>query len=81
MDKKLALIGIIVNSRENVDKLNDILHEYGDYIMGRMGIPYHEQKVSVISIVVDAPKAVIEELSGKLEALPYANSNTIYAKE
>jgi putative iron-only hydrogenase system regulator len=81
MDKKLALIGIIVNSRENVDDLNDILHEYGDYIMGRMGIPYHEQKVSVISIVVDAPKAVIEELSKKLEALPYANSNTIYAKE
>ncbi len=81
MDKKLALIGIIVNSRENVDDLNDILHEYGDYIMGRMGIPYHKQKVSVISIVVDAPKAVIEELSKKLEALPYANSNTIYAKE
>lgn len=81
MDKKLALIGIIVNSRENVDDLNDILHEYGDYIMGRMGIPYHEQKVSVISVVVDAPKAVIEELSKKLEALPYANSNTIYAKE
>jgi len=81
MDKKLALIGIIVNNRENVDQLNEILHEYGDFIMGRMGVPYHEQKISVISIVIDAPETIIRELSDKLSTLSYVSSKTIYAKE
>jgi putative iron-only hydrogenase system regulator len=80
METKVALVGIIVNSRENVDKLNEILHEYGDYIIGRMGIPYHQRQVSLISIVIDAPQDVITSLSDKLEALPYASSKTIYAK-
>lgn len=81
MNKKLALIGIIVNNRENVDQLNELLHEYGDYIMGRMGVPYHEQQVSVISIVIDAPQEVIRELSDKLSILSYVSTKTIYAKE
>ncbi|MCI1821413.1 TM1266 family iron-only hydrogenase system putative regulator [Megasphaera sueciensis] len=81
MNKKLALIGIIVNNRENVDQLNELLHEYGDYIMGRMGVPYHEQQVSVISIVIDAPQEVIRELSDKLSMLSYVSTKTIYAKE
>lgn len=81
MNKKLALIGIIVNNRENVDQLNELLHEYGDYIMGRMGVPYHEQQVSVISIVIDAQQEVIRELSDKLSMLSYVSTKTIYAKE
>lgn len=80
MDTKVALIGIIVNSRENADKLNDVLHEYGDYIIGRMGIPYQQKEVSIISIVIDAPQAIIDQLSGKLGEVPGVSTKTIFAK-
>ena len=56
-------------------------HEYGDYVVGRMGIPYRQRGVSVISVVVDAPNAVISAMSGKLGMLPDVNTKTIYAKE
>lgn len=80
MENRIALIGIIVESKESVEKLNTLLHDYGDYIVGRMGIPYSKRQVSIISIVVDAPNNVISALSGKLGMLPNVNAKTVYSK-
>jgi putative iron-only hydrogenase system regulator len=63
-----------------VDKLNSILHEYADYIIGRMGIPYRKRKLSIISIVLDAPHDVISALSGKLGMLPDVSAKAVYSK-
>ena len=80
METRIALIGIVVENKDSIEKLNAILHEYGEYIIGRMGIPYPKRHVSVISIVVDAPSDVISALSGKLGMLPHVNSKTVYSK-
>ena len=69
MEKRVALIGIVVEDMESVEALNHILHEYGDYIIGRMGIPYRCRGISIISIAVDAPMNVISTISGKLGML------------
>ncbi|MDD6795340.1 MAG: iron-only hydrogenase system regulator [Clostridiaceae bacterium] len=80
MDTRIALIGIIIENKESVNKINDLLHEYGEFIIGRMGVPYKKKNVSIISIVLDAPNNVISALSGKLGMLPYVNTKTIYSK-
>lgn len=80
METRIALIGIIVENKGSVQRLNDILHEYGEYIVGRMGIPYHKRSVSVISIVIDAPNDIISALSGKLGMVPHVNIKTVYSK-
>ena len=80
MEKRIALIGIIVENKDAVEKINSILHEYGEYMLGRMGIPYPKRNISVISIIVDAPNDVISALSGKLGMLPHVNTKTIYSK-
>ena len=80
MDTRIALIGIILESRESVDSLNHLLTEFGDYIIGRMGIPYREKGIHVISVALDAPNNVISALSGKLGMLPGISTKTIYRK-
>jgi putative iron-only hydrogenase system regulator len=80
METRIALIGIIVESEDSVEKLNAILHEYGKYIIGRMGIPYQKRQISVISIIIDAPNDVISALAGKLGMLPHVNTKTVYSK-
>jgi putative iron-only hydrogenase system regulator len=80
MDTRIALIGIIVDDTSSTERLNNILHEFGQYIIGRMGIPYREKNICIISIVVDAPNDVISSLSGKLGMLPGVNIKTIYSK-
>lgn len=77
---RVALIGIMVGNQESAERLNHILHEYGDFIVGRMGIPYRKRNMSVISVVVDAPPDVISALSGKLGMLPQVTTKTIYSK-
>ena len=62
------------------EKINQILHIYGSYIIGRMGVPYRQRMVSIISIVLDAPNSVISALSGKLGMLPGVQTKTIYSK-
>ena len=79
-DSRIALIGIIVSANSSVDELNILLSDYGKYIIGRMGIPYRERKISIISLAVDAPNDVISALSGKLGMLPGISTKTIYAK-
>ena len=78
METRIALSGIIVADRNESGKLNEILHEYGEYIVGRMGVPYKDKHVNVISIIVDAPQDVISALSGKLGMLPEVSTKTIY---
>lgn len=80
MDTRIALIGIVLNSMESVDELNHLLSQYGNYIIGRMGIPYREKNLSIISIAMDGPADAISALSGKLGMLPGVSTKTIYAK-
>ncbi|OPJ63966.1 TM1266 family iron-only hydrogenase system putative regulator [Clostridium oryzae] len=80
METRIAQIGIIVENRDSVEKLNSILHDYGEYIIGRMGIPYHKRHISVISVILDAPMDVISALSGKLGMLPHVSTKTVYSK-
>ena len=79
METRVALIGIVVEKPESVERLNGILHQYGSYIIGRMGIPYPKKQVSVISIAIDAPMNVISALSGKLGMLDGVSSKTVYS--
>ena len=76
METRIAVVGIVVEEEESVEELNEILHEYRQYIIGRMGIPYHEKKISIISIAVDAPQSII---SGKVGKLKGVSSKTAYS--
>ena len=80
METRIALVGIILETRESVDKLNHLLSEYGEYVIGRMGIPYRQKSIHVISIVMDAPNNIISALSGKLGMLPGVSTKTVYGK-
>ena len=80
LNTRIALIGIVLSSHESVNELNALLSQYGSYIVGRMGIPYREKNVSIISIAMDAPNDVISALSGKIGMLPGISTKTIYAK-
>lgn len=80
MESRVALIGIIVEKVDSAEKLNAILHEYGSYIIGRMGVPYPKRNISVISVAVDAPSDVISALSGKLGMLPGVSTKTVFSK-
>lgn len=77
---RIALIGIIVENMSSTEKLNAVLHDYGSYIVGRMGVPYRSRNISIISVIVDAPNDVISSLSGKLGMLDGVNIKTMYAK-
>lgn len=80
METRVAIIGIIVENPESVSKINDILHEVRDYIVGRLGIPYQKRGVSIISVVLDAPEDLISSVSGKLGMLDGVSAKTTYSK-
>ncbi|MGO5051547.1 TM1266 family iron-only hydrogenase system putative regulator [Lachnospiraceae bacterium LCP25S3_G4] len=80
MNTRIALVGIIVEDTGSVEALNALLSEYGQYIIGRMGIPHRERNLSVISVAMDAPNDIISALSGKIGMLPGINTKTVYAK-
>lgn len=80
METKTALIGIVVENPDSVDKLNSILHDYKEFILGRMGLPHPSKDISIISIAMEAPADTISALSGKLGALPGISTKTIYAR-
>ena len=79
MESRVAVIGIIVENPDSVQALNDILHEYGSYIVGRMGIPYREKGIHIISIAIDAPQDVISTLSGRIGRLEGISAKTAYS--
>ena len=80
MKHRVALLGIVVEDMSSAARMNEILSDYGKYIIGRMGIPYREQGVSIISIVLDAPDNIISSLSGKIGMLPGVSAKTVYSK-
>ena len=80
METRLANIAIIVEIEESVERLNKILHKYGSYIIGRMGIPHKERGVNIISIAIDAPQNEISSLSGKLGMLDGVTAKAVYSK-
>ena len=81
METRVAVMSIIVENSESAEALNHILHEYGQYIIGRMGIPYREKNISIISVVIDAEPDVINRVSGKLGRLGGATVKTACSKK
>lgn len=80
-DTRVASISIIVEDHEAVSKINELLHKYRQYIIGRMGLPYDKKGISIISIAMDGPMDSISALSGKLGALRGVSTKTIYSKQ
>ncbi|HCU58774.1 MAG TPA: iron-only hydrogenase system regulator [Alphaproteobacteria bacterium] len=80
METRVAIIAILVKDRASSAKINEILHEYGQYIIGRMGLPYKPKAINIISIAVDAPQDVISAMSGKIGALKDVSTQTVYSK-
>lgn len=80
METRIALIGIIVEDTEATDQINHLLHEYAEFIVGRMGIPYRSKGVSIISVIIDAGNDQISALSGKLGMIKGISIKTVYSK-
>lgn len=80
MERRVAVIGIIVENPDSVERVNAILHAHADHILGRMGIPYREQGINIISIAVDAPQDEINTLSGQLGKLDGVSAKTAYSR-
>lgn len=79
-EKRIALVGIVLEDMQATERLNAVLHDYSQYIVGRMGIPYRERGVNIISVALDAPAAEISALSGKLGMIKGMSVKTVYAK-
>lgn len=79
MEKRVAVIGIIVEDKTHVEDLNRIISEYSEYIIGRMGIPHHKRAISIISLSVEAPQDIISALSGRIGRLSGISAKTAYS--
>lgn len=79
METRVAVMSIIVENPDSVEQLNAILHAYGEFILGRMGIPYRKRKISLISIALDAPQDTLSALAGKIGSLPGIHVKTAYS--
>ncbi len=78
---RIAVTSIIVDDKTKSTIINNILHQYGEYIVGRMGIPYRTRAINIISVVLDAPNSVISAFSGKLGSIEGVSAKTVYSKE
>ena len=81
METKVALIAVIVSDNEAAARLNEVLHESSEYIIGRMGIPYRKEGISLISIAVDAPMDTINAITGTLGAIAGVSAKTVYPQK
>ena len=79
IETRVAVISIIVENEDAAQKINEILHEYRNYVTGRMGIPYRDKGISIISVAVDAPQEKISALSGRIGRLPGISAKTAYS--
>lgn len=79
METRVAVMSIIVENPDAVEQLNAILHQHGEYIIGRMGIPYRKRKISIISIALDAPQDTLSALAGKIGSLQGISVKTAYS--
>lgn len=80
MEKTIAVVAIMVSDKEAVERINSLLHTFGEYIIGRIGVPYREKNLSVISVIMDAPQSVINSLSGKLGMINGVSSKVLITK-
>ncbi len=80
MDSRVSVISIIIKDEEAATAVNDLLHEYRQYVVGRMGLPYRERGVSIISVVIDAPGPATSAMSGKLGMIKGVTAKTLTAK-
>ena len=80
MDKRLTVLNIVISDREAAAKVNEILHSYSEYVIGRMGLPYGERDVSIICVVLDMPSADASALSGKLGMLQSVTAKVMTPK-
>lgn len=81
LETRVAVIGIIVEDENSVNELNVLLHEYGNYVVGRMGVPYRSKGINIISLAVDAPQDVINALSGKIGRISGVSAKTAYSSK
>ena len=81
METRVAVMSIIVENPDSVERLNGILHEYGEWIIGRMGLPYRKRKISIISVAMDAPQNTISALAGKVGSLNGISVKTAYSNK
>ena len=79
METRVAVMSIIVENADAVETINAVLHEYGEHIIGRMGIPYRKRKISIISIALDAPQNTISAIAGKIGSLTGVSVKTAYS--
>ena len=79
MASRVGVISIIVENNESTEQLNSLLHTYGEYIIGRMGIPYRQRGINIISVAIDAPQDTISALSGKIGRLKGVSVKTAYS--
>jgi len=79
METRVAVISIIIENPESVQPMNELLHQYSDYVIGRMGIPYRKKGINIISIAIDAPQDAISTLSGKIGKLEGVSSKVAYS--
>ena len=79
MKTRVAVMAIILESNENTDKLTSVLHDYREYILGRMGLPYAKHNINIISVALDAPQDIINSLAGKIGRIDGVNVKTAYS--
>ena len=79
-ENRVAAVSIVVEKKESTEKLNAVLHEFGEYIIGRMGIPYKPKGISVLSVVLDEPTEIVNALTGKLGMLDGVSAKTLFSK-
>ncbi len=77
---KIAIVAVVIKNKDSVEKVNAIFHDYGEFVIGRMGIPYKQKGVNLISIAIDAPQTVLNSLSGKLGMLDGVSSKVLITK-
>ena len=81
METRVAVISIIVENTDKINELNELLHQYGEYVIGRMGIPYREKSINIICIAVDAPQDKINSLTGGLSKIDGISAKAAYSKQ
>lgn len=81
MDTRVAIVGIVIENKDSITMVNDILHEFSEAIIGRMGLPYKKRNINIISVAVDAPQDTINSLSGKIGKLDGVSSTVVYSKK
>ncbi len=81
MENRISIVSIIVEDTESSGEVNELLHKFGEYIVGRMGVPYRERNISIICVIMEAPGDVISSLSGKLGMIKGVSIKTVISKE